>query len=73
MPPISFNIIVPIFRFQGYQFWIPTDPKGNFLIQNVLPGTYNLYASVTGFIGDYKYNQLITITPGFHPKYFYTT
>ncbi|RYQ81589.1 hypothetical protein Ahy_Scaffold1g107477 [Arachis hypogaea] len=48
----------------GYQFWTRTDKNGNFVINNIVPGDYNLYAWVPGFIGDYKYNKTITITPG---------
>ncbi|KAL8109227.1 hypothetical protein AgCh_025356 [Apium graveolens] len=49
---------------KGYQFWTQADARGNFLIKNVLPGTYSLYAWVPGFIGDYKYEYNITIKPG---------
>ncbi|MED6132087.1 hypothetical protein PIB30_015874 [Stylosanthes scabra] len=49
---------------KGYQFWTLADPKGYFAIKNVVPGDYNLYAWVPGFIGDYRYNSTITITPG---------
>ncbi|KAJ1382159.1 Rhamnogalacturonate lyase [Sesbania bispinosa] len=49
---------------KGYQFWTRTDGNGYFLIKNVVPGKYNLYAWVPGYIGDYKYNAIITITPG---------
>jgi rhamnogalacturonan endolyase len=50
--------------FQGYQFWTQADEKGYFIIKNVLPGEYNLYAWVPGFIGDYKNGTMITIKPG---------
>ncbi|KAF1871983.1 hypothetical protein Lal_00012202 [Lupinus albus] len=49
---------------KGYQFWTRTDKKGHFEIKNVVPGIYNLYAWVPGFIGDYKYNTTIFITQG---------
>ncbi|RDX82939.1 rhiE, partial [Mucuna pruriens] len=49
---------------KGYQFWTQADTEGFFLINNVVPGDYNLYAWVPGFIGDYRYNATITITPG---------
>ncbi|CAL0313195.1 unnamed protein product [Lupinus luteus] len=49
---------------KGYQFWTRADPLGNFAIKNIVPGNYNLYAWVPGFIGDYKYNATITIKPG---------
>ncbi|KAL1327454.1 hypothetical protein HN51_037503 [Arachis hypogaea] len=49
---------------KGYQFWTQADSKGYFAIKNVVPGDYNLYAWVPGFLGDYKYNSTIIITPG---------
>ncbi|KAJ7943764.1 Rhamnogalacturonate lyase [Quillaja saponaria] len=48
----------------GYQFWARTNNRGHFTIKNVVPGDYNLYAWVPGFIGDYKYYANITITSG---------
>lgn len=49
---------------KGYQFWTTTDDGGHFFINNVRAGSYNLYAWVPGFIGDYKRDALITITAG---------
>ncbi|MFS7913225.1 putative rhamnogalacturonan endolyase [Helianthus anomalus] len=49
---------------KGYQFWSKTDEQGCFSIEHILPGTYNLYAWVQGFIGDYKTPEAIAITPG---------
>ncbi|XP_049392588.1 uncharacterized protein LOC125856967 [Solanum stenotomum] len=49
---------------KGYQFWTQTDNEGYFLINNIIPGNYSLYAWVPGFIGDYKYMDYINITPG---------
>ncbi|XP_047173846.1 rhamnogalacturonate lyase-like [Vigna umbellata] len=49
---------------KGYQFWTQADTKGFFLINNIVPGDYNLYAWVPGFIGDYRYNVTITIKKG---------
>ncbi|KAK9053714.1 hypothetical protein SSX86_024788 [Deinandra increscens subsp. villosa] len=49
---------------KGYQFWTKTDVDGRFLIENIMAGTYNIYAWVHGFIGDYKNASTITITPG---------
>ncbi|XP_061336887.1 probable rhamnogalacturonate lyase B [Gastrolobium bilobum] len=49
---------------KGYQFWTRTDSNGYFVIKNIVPGVYNLYGWVPGFIGDYKYYAQITITPG---------
>ncbi|KAG9440126.1 hypothetical protein H6P81_020291 [Aristolochia fimbriata] len=49
---------------KGYQFWTRVKANGSFSINNVRSGVYNLYAFVPGFIGDYKYSELIRITPG---------
>ncbi|KAG4399641.1 hypothetical protein AAZX31_08G266800 [Glycine max] len=49
---------------KGYQFWTRADTKGFFLINNIVPGDYNFYAWIPGFIGDYRYNATITITQG---------
>ncbi|XP_057448590.1 rhamnogalacturonate lyase B-like [Lotus japonicus] len=49
---------------KSYQFWTRTDENGNFKIENIVPGDYNLYAWIPGFIGDYKYNDIITIESG---------
>ncbi|KAM7515834.1 hypothetical protein LguiA_005417 [Lonicera macranthoides] len=53
---------------KGYQFWSQTDSRGDFLINAVRAGTYNLFAWVPGFIGDYKYRSTITIKPGSNIK-----
>nr|XP_028950266.1 probable rhamnogalacturonate lyase B isoform X2 [Malus domestica] len=47
-----------------YQFWTRADDHGYFSINNVRTGTYNLYAWVPGFIGDYRYDAVINITSG---------
>ncbi|KAK7319672.1 hypothetical protein RJT34_04395 [Clitoria ternatea] len=49
---------------KGYQYWTRADAKGYFVINNIVPGDYNLYAWVPGFIGDYRYKATITMTPG---------
>ncbi|GAB2292197.1 hypothetical protein Dimus_026448 [Dionaea muscipula] len=49
---------------KGYQFWTRADGDGYFSINNVRPGTYNLYAWVPGFIGEYHYDEDISVTPG---------
>ncbi|KAG8383635.1 hypothetical protein BUALT_Bualt04G0034500 [Buddleja alternifolia] len=49
---------------KGYQFWTETDARGYFVIKDIRPGNYNLYAWVPGFIGDYKCNFQINILPG---------
>lgn len=52
------------FNLQGYQFWCRADRKGNFVVNNIRAGDYNLYGWVPGIIGDYKYEGNVTITPG---------
>ncbi|GAV85154.1 Rhamnogal_lyase domain-containing protein, partial [Cephalotus follicularis] len=49
---------------KGYQFWTRADDTGSFVITNVRAGNYSIYAWVPGFMGDYKYNLVITIKPG---------
>uniref|UniRef100_A0A2N9EFC9 rhamnogalacturonan endolyase n=1 Tax=Fagus sylvatica TaxID=28930 RepID=A0A2N9EFC9_FAGSY len=49
---------------KGYQFWTQADKEGYFVIKNVRPGEYNLYAWVPSIIGDYKNDTTITITEG---------
>ncbi|XP_026423114.1 probable rhamnogalacturonate lyase B isoform X2 [Papaver somniferum] len=49
---------------KGYQFWTRAGLDGSFTIKNVHSGDYNLYAWVPGFIGDYKYGNLITVKAG---------
>nr|XP_043638136.1 probable rhamnogalacturonate lyase B [Erigeron canadensis] len=49
---------------KSYQFWSTTNEEGHFLIENILPGTYNIYAWVHGFIGDYKNSTTLMITAG---------
>ncbi|GER34853.1 rhamnogalacturonate lyase family protein [Striga asiatica] len=49
---------------KGYQFWTQTDNSGNFLIKNVIPGTYSLFAYVPGYIGDYKHSSDILVSSG---------
>ncbi|KAM3201384.1 putative rhamnogalacturonate lyase B [Capsicum annuum] len=49
---------------KGYQFWTKTDSNGNFVIENVISSTYDLYATVSRFIGDYKYESDVHVTSG---------
>ncbi|KAL3514296.1 hypothetical protein ACH5RR_027013 [Cinchona calisaya] len=49
---------------KGYQFWTKADKNGSFVMSHIRPGEYNLYAWVPGFLGDYKYDSAINITPG---------
>lgn len=53
---------------QDYQFWSEADCMGDFSINNVRAGEYNLYAWVPGFLGDFRYHVPITVTPGFNLK-----
>ncbi|KAM1486264.1 hypothetical protein ACFX2I_000485 [Malus domestica] len=48
---------------KGYQFWTQTNKQGYFLIKDVRPGNYSLYATVPGVVGDYKYETIIKIKP----------
>lgn len=47
-----------------YQFWTRADENGFFSINNIRTGEYNLYAWVPGFIGDYRYEIVVTISSG---------
>ncbi|WOG98916.1 hypothetical protein DCAR_0418262 [Daucus carota subsp. sativus] len=49
---------------KGYQFWTKANECGEFTIGNVRAGSYNLFAWVPGFIGDYQCDIEICITPG---------
>ncbi|XP_038715580.1 probable rhamnogalacturonate lyase B isoform X1 [Tripterygium wilfordii] len=49
---------------KGYQFWTKADAEGYFCINDIRTGDYNLYAWMSGFIGDYRYDSVITITAG---------
>ncbi|XP_060673686.1 probable rhamnogalacturonate lyase B isoform X2 [Ziziphus jujuba] len=49
---------------KDYQFWTRADENGYFSINNVRTGDYNLYAWVPGFIGDYRYDVVVTVTSG---------
>ncbi|KAJ3684371.1 hypothetical protein LUZ61_013535 [Rhynchospora tenuis] len=49
---------------KGYQFWTRADANGNFVIRNVIPGYYNLYAWAPGFVGDFMHHVTISITAG---------
>ncbi|XP_073142946.1 uncharacterized protein [Henckelia pumila] len=49
---------------KGYQFWTRADEDGLFAINNIRMGEYNLYAWIPGFIGDYRNDAVISISPG---------
>lgn len=64
--PCYFDVLFCNWNFQGYQFWTRADSFGNFTIENVRAGVYNLYAWVPGIVGDYKYEANITVTPSIY-------
>ncbi|KAK4274202.1 hypothetical protein QN277_017464 [Acacia crassicarpa] len=49
---------------KDYQFWTRADEYGFFTIKNVRPGDYNLYAWIPGFVGDYRFDDLMKIDSG---------
>ncbi|XP_042987173.1 rhamnogalacturonate lyase-like [Carya illinoinensis] len=49
---------------KDYQFWTNADEDGYFLISDIRIGDYNLYAWIPGYIGDYKYDVVVSITEG---------
>jgi rhamnogalacturonan endolyase len=50
---------------KGYQFWNRTsEDSGEFSIDNVRAGEYNLYAWVPGVLGDYMHTARVTVAPG---------
>ncbi|XP_057497206.1 rhamnogalacturonate lyase B-like isoform X1 [Actinidia eriantha] len=49
---------------KGYQFWTEADANGYFVIKDIRPGSYNLYAWVPGVIGDYRYDVSINVSSG---------
>ncbi|XP_056697230.1 probable rhamnogalacturonate lyase B [Spinacia oleracea] len=51
-------------EMKGYQFWTQTDHEGKFLIKGVHVGTYNFYAWVPGYIGDFKSASIVNIQSG---------
>ncbi|XP_061372085.1 uncharacterized protein LOC133314604 isoform X2 [Gastrolobium bilobum] len=49
---------------KDYQFWARADENGFFTISNIRTGDYNLFAWVPGFVGDFRFDDLMKITPG---------
>ncbi|XP_047336187.1 probable rhamnogalacturonate lyase B [Impatiens glandulifera] len=49
---------------KGYQFWTQADTEGYFLIKDIRPGNYCLYAWMPGFVGDYKYDDYLNVESG---------
>ncbi|KAK3016085.1 hypothetical protein RJ639_005680 [Escallonia herrerae] len=44
---------------KGYQFWVTADEGGNFDIENVRSGSYNIFAWAPSFIGDIEVGDLV--------------
>lgn len=57
--------VEPVAQTRGYQFWTRTDENGDFTIENVRPGSYNLYAYATaGDVTDMLEKDDITVVEG---------
>lgn len=55
----------PIAMMHGYQFWTLTDQNGDFVIPNVRPGSYNLFAyAKAGEVTDMLEQDDITVAVG---------
>ena len=55
----------PIEMMHGYQFWTLTDANGDFILNNVRPGAYNLFAyAKAGEVTDMLEQDDITVTAG---------
>ena len=55
----------PYEMMHGYQFWTLTDKNGDFVIKNVRPGDYNLFAyAKAGEVTDMLEQDDITVTTG---------
>ncbi|KAM7266592.1 hypothetical protein ACFE04_004489 [Oxalis oulophora] len=52
------------FESKRYQFWTKANADGSFSIPNVVPGDYNIYGFLHGFIGDYQYHTVISVKEG---------
>jgi polysaccharide lyase family 4-like protein/rhamnogalacturonate lyase-like protein len=48
---------------KGYQYWTRTDSRGTFLLPNVRPGNYTLYAFKDGAVGEFSHAD-IKVTAG---------
>lgn len=46
---------------KNYQFWVKTDSTGNFVIPNVIPGVYNMYAFGPGAAGQMTKESYVTV------------
>ncbi|XP_030542774.2 probable rhamnogalacturonate lyase B isoform X1 [Rhodamnia argentea] len=49
---------------KGYQLWTKADSDGYFSINNVRTGDYYIYAWVPCYVGDYRNDGAIIVTPG---------
>lgn len=50
------------FEEENYQYWVQTDASGNFIIKNVRPGTYTLFAYKDGTTGEYRQETVVVNT-----------
>lgn len=44
----------PQFEARNYQYWVKTDASGNFVLDDVRPGTYSLFAWGPGEVGQFR-------------------
>ena len=51
------------YESKNYQFWTRADENGKFLLQNIRPGNYTLYAFADGILGELKKTN-VTINAG---------
>ena len=49
----------PQFESRGYQYWVKADAGGNFVISDVQPGTYSLFAWGPGEVGQYRQDSIV--------------
>ena len=47
----------------GYQYWVHADANGHFVIPNIRPGSYTLYAFADGEMGEFRHDG-VTVTKG---------
>jgi Polysaccharide lyase family 4, domain II len=66
-PPIAhvfvgdFNASLPSSEVQILQ---RVNANGSFMVNNIIPGHYNMYTWIPGFLGDFVHNVTISISAG---------